>query len=75
MSASETIIYSLDEFSRQGLFNRVFPQKQNIDYYSKFIDQPGEDNLILWKWMQNEGENLENENKMFSRVYDEKSNV
>jgi tubulin polyglutamylase TTLL4 len=49
----ETITYAMDEFSRQGMFQRVFPLKENIDYYSQFIKQPGEENIALWNWLKN----------------------
>jgi len=49
---TEVIQYSLDEFSRSGLFERIFPLKSNIDNYSKFIENPGKENLILWNWMK-----------------------
>jgi hypothetical protein len=49
---NESICYSLDEFSRQGMFNRVFPLEENIDYYSHFVKQPGPENIALWDWMK-----------------------
>lgn len=49
---NESICYSLDEFSRQGMFNRVFPLEENIDYYSQFVKQPGPENVALWDWMK-----------------------
>ena len=40
------------EFERPtGGFHRLFPLKNNIEYYSKFIENPGEENLALWKKM------------------------
>jgi len=48
----EILQYSLEEFSRSGLFERIFPLKSNIDNYSKFIENPGIENLILWNWLK-----------------------
>lgn len=49
----EQLMYCIDEFSRQGGFQRVFPVKETLDYYSKFIKNPGPDNELLWKWISN----------------------
>jgi hypothetical protein len=57
-STSEIIEYSLDEFSRSGNFERVFPLKSNIEYYSQFIERPGKENLALWEYMKNTLDNL-----------------
>jgi tubulin polyglutamylase TTLL4 len=50
----EIIMYSLDEFSRTGDLKIIFPKKENIEYYSKFISNPGNENFILWNWMKTE---------------------
>jgi hypothetical protein len=48
----EGVIESLCEFERPtGGFQRLFPLKNNIEYYSKFIENPGDENLELWKKM------------------------
>ena len=48
----EAVIESLCEFERPtGGFQRLFPLKSNIKYYSQFINQPEEENLALWKAM------------------------
>lgn len=57
-SSSDIVNYSLEEFSRSGLFQRVFPLKSNIDYYSKFIEKPGEENTILWDYIKNSEQDL-----------------
>ena len=31
-----------------GDFERIFPKKDNIDYYKKFFDEPSQENLKLW---------------------------
>ena len=51
-SVEEGVIESLCEFERPtGGFQRLFPLKNNIEYYSKFIENPGDENLALWKKM------------------------
>ena len=48
----EAVIESLCEFERpSGGFERLFPQKNNIEKYRKFIENPEEENLALWKVM------------------------
>ena len=48
----EAITESLCEFVRPtGGFERIFPLKDNIDIYKKFIEKPGEQNLHLWEEM------------------------
>jgi hypothetical protein len=44
---------SICEWSRpQGNFIRLFPKKQNIDYYSKFMENPDEINKLWWKYIK-----------------------
>jgi hypothetical protein len=50
---NDVVTYSMDEFSRSGNFQRLFPLENNIDYYSRFISDPDEENIILWLWMKN----------------------
>ena len=50
---SEIIEYSLEEFSRCGLFERVFPLKSNFEYYSKFLEKSDDENMILWNYIKN----------------------
>ncbi len=53
-SAEEAVIESLCEFERPtGGFQRLFPLKSNIKYYSQFINKPEEENEALWKAMLN----------------------
>ena len=50
----EGVIESLCEFERPlGGFERIFPLKDNIKYYSKFLNKPGDENLALWKKILN----------------------
>ena len=49
----EGVIESLCEFERpSGGFERIFPLKDNIDYYKQFLDQPGKENIALWDEMK-----------------------
>ena len=49
----EAVTESLCEFKRPtGGFERLFPTKDNIEIYKKFIDNPGESNLALWDSIQ-----------------------
>ena len=49
-SVEEGVIESLCEFERPtGGFHRLFPLKNNIEYYSKFVENPGDENIALWK--------------------------
>ena len=48
----EGVIESLCEFERpSGGFERIFPLKNNINIYKKFLEQPGNENLALWNEM------------------------
>ena len=50
----EAVYESLCEFSRpQGGWTRIFPQPKNINYYGKFLENPGDANLKLWSILQN----------------------
>ena len=53
-SVEEGIIESLCEFERPtGGFERIFPLKNNIEYYRQFISDPQEENTALWEKMMN----------------------
>jgi len=49
----EMIKYAEDEFVRSGGFKLIFPIKENVNYYSKFILMPEKENLCMWKWINN----------------------
>ena len=52
-SKEEAITESLCEFARPtGDFERVFPLKNNIDYYKKFVSNPDIENTALWEKMK-----------------------
>ena len=51
-AVEEGVIESLCEFERPtGGFERIFPKKDNIEYYRQFIEKPEEENEALWKHM------------------------
>jgi hypothetical protein len=42
------------KFNRNfGNNKRIFPIKNNLEYYKKFIKEPGEENIALWNAVQN----------------------
>ena len=50
----EAVTESLFEFERPtGGFERIFPRKETIDYYKKFLVNPGEENIKLWEKLKN----------------------
>ena len=49
-SIDEAVNESICEFSRpMGDFQRIFPRKDNIDYYKQFFEEPTQENLALWE--------------------------
>jgi hypothetical protein len=49
-SIDEAVNESICEFTRpMGDFIRVFPRKDNIDYYKQFFEEPTQENLVLWE--------------------------
>jgi len=49
----EMIEYTMEEFSRNRNFDRCFPEENNLEYYSKFLSEPCEENIIFWNWYKN----------------------
>jgi tubulin polyglutamylase TTLL4 len=47
----EMLMDTDDQFSRKGNFELLFPLAENIVYYSQFIKDPKDDNIVLWKWI------------------------
>ena len=44
---------SICEWTRpKGDFSRIFPLKDNVDYYSKFMQNPDEINKLWWKYIK-----------------------
>lgn len=42
-----------EEDGRKGNFERIFPDKDNIDLYSNFFEMERYNNLIIWNWLKN----------------------
>ena len=48
----KNLFETICEFRRpSGGFERIFPKSDNINIYNKFINNPGEENESLWKYM------------------------
>jgi tubulin polyglutamylase TTLL4 len=47
----EMFLYFEEEIKRSGSFELLFPKKENIKYYCKFIKSPFDENIMLWKWI------------------------
>ena len=45
------LLDSEEELDRIGSFERIFPLESNIESYYKFIQDPGDDNIVIWKWI------------------------
>lgn len=55
----------MEEFSRNRNFKRVFPLENNVEYYSRFISEPSDENILLWTWYKNKYNNSGYENLLF----------
>ena len=40
-----------EEFHRKGKFTRIFPNKDNVDFYSKFFESTRYSNVLVQKWL------------------------
>jgi len=40
-----------EEESRRGHFQRIFPLRDNAQYYEHFFEAPRYNNLLVWKWL------------------------
>lgn len=43
-----------EELSRSGHFERIFPMRENVDYFERFFETPRYNNILVWKWMRSE---------------------
>ena len=48
-----------EEYWRKGQFERIFPRKENIDFYSQFFENPTHNNMMWWKLLKSEQDFLE----------------
>ncbi|KAL6611040.1 TTL-domain-containing protein [Neocallimastix sp. 'constans'] len=64
----EVIQQSICEFTRPlGGFERIFPKKENIDYYKKFFKKVTPNNQVLWDEIKKFDLNIEENNKFIKR--------
>lgn len=54
-----------EEYYRRGLYERIFPLKENVDIYAKFFESQRYNNAIVWRWLKNEKNFLE---KIYKKV-------
>ena len=46
------ILFEADEeYYRKGCFERIYPVKENVDYYLNFFEYPRYNNVILSRWL------------------------
>lgn len=48
----ELILYTEEENTRRGNFERIFPISKNIDNYSVYFEAMRYNNLLLWRWLK-----------------------
>lgn len=46
------IVELIEEYSRRGNFDLIFPRKHNVDSYKKYFKVPRSPNLIAWRWLK-----------------------
>ncbi|KAG4084290.1 TTL-domain-containing protein [Neocallimastix lanati (nom. inval.)] len=64
----EAIQQSICEFTRpSGGFERIFPKKENIDYYKTFFEEVSPNNQALWDEIKKSDFNNEKNNKYIKR--------
>jgi len=46
------ILFEADEeYHRRGSFERIYPVKESVEYYSNFFEYPRYNNVIISKWL------------------------
>lgn len=48
-----------EENCRKGQFERIFPKRENIEFYSQFFENPSSNNVIWWQLLKSETDFLE----------------
>lgn len=48
-----------EEFHRRGKFKRIYPNKDNVDYYSRFFESTRYSNVLVAKWLKSKTNFLE----------------
>lgn len=50
----QMLFESVEELDRQGNFERIFPLRNNIDYYKPFFEFNRYNNQVLWKYIKSD---------------------
>ena len=48
-----------EENCRKGQFERIFPKRENIEFYSQFFENLSSNNVIWWQLLKSETDFLE----------------
>lgn len=48
-----------EEWYRKGDYERIFPNRENVDTYAKFFEFPRYNNTIVWRWLKSSENFLE----------------
>ena len=48
----EVVVELIEEFTRRGNFEMVFPRSSTIENYKKFFKVPRASNVIIWRWLK-----------------------
>ena len=46
------VVELIEEYTRRGQFELIFPRRNNIDRYKKYFKVPRACNTIIWKWLK-----------------------
>ena len=65
----DLLLYSEEENSRCGDFERIFPLANNIDKYSPYFDIMRYNNLLLWRWLKSNSRGLNDACKQISSLH------
>ena len=46
------VVELIEEYTRRGQFELIFPRRSNVDQYKKYFKVPRACNTIVWKWLK-----------------------
>ena len=46
------IVELIEEYTRRGQFDLIFPRKANVEKYKKYFKVQRATNLLVWKWLK-----------------------
>jgi hypothetical protein len=49
------VVEFLEEFSRKGNFDLIFPRAANVESYKKYFKVPRASNILIWRWLKMNG--------------------